>query len=1718
MFTHRLYLHDGLSLMTKEDRAALDKIKQDVQQSAAEAAGSAASAQEYSVSIDPDRINANVALKADNLYFDPDTSMLYLTSNGEIIGDGVTVSTTGGSGGNVNNAVLSLRNTTGWSFKNVSQSSTCKLSFTWSSLEDGISTGAGAVTVKVGGVLRYSSTVEQGDVEIDVSSYLSTGSNAVRVSVSDIYGNSRTIAFTINMITLTLTSSFDATVAYTGSITFPYVPTGAVEKTVRFILDGVEIGHAVTSVSGRQQSFVIPAQKHGSHTLLVYFESVIDGETVRSNGLYYDIICLESGNNTPVIVSSFRDTDAEQYVTFAIPYAVYNPQSLTSTVVLKANGLDVSTQTVDRTTQTWSYRPDTDGELKLSIECAGANGVVVKKEFKITVKETDITADAETENLALYLSAHGRSNNEAEPGNWSSGNIACEFSNFNFKTDGWHVDEDGATVLRVAGDARLTIPYKMFANDFRTTGKTLEIEFATRDVLNYDAVIMSCMSGGRGLQLTTQKATLISESSSIGTQYKEEEHVRLSFVVEKKSGSKLLLCYINGILSGSVKYPDDDDFAQATPVNISIGHNDCTTDIYCIRVYDNDLTRYQILDNWIADTQVGVERKARFERNNVYDDYGIVTTDTLKKDLPYLVVVCPVLPAYKDDVKTCSGYYVDPVDNTKSFTFENAEIDVQGTSSQYYYVKNFKIKFKGGFTLYDGNYAEKYQLNDKVVPTSTYTFKADVASSEGANNVVLAQIYNELCPVKTPPQRENHRVRQTIDGHPIALFWDNGSETKFYGKMNFNHDKGTAEVFGFSEGDESWEILQNGTELTGFRSADFSGTAWKTDFEARYPKDNVNIANLAAFAEWVVSTNADAATNEALPRAVTYDGIEYTTDSEEYRLAKFKMELKDRANVDALVFYYVITELFLCIDQREKNAFPTLWEDDPHWMMLFYDADSSLGIDNKGKLSFDYYLEDIDYTEAGDPIYNGQASTLWVNLRKCFYAEIEAEYKRLRTTIRSDGSGNPLLSYDVVNDLFEAHQGKWSEAIFNEDGYRKSIDPYVLNGDESYLPMLQGKKEQQRKWWLYNRFRYLDSKYNTGSSMTNRIIIRAHAQANIKLVAYTNMYGHVYYNAEMAEHRMVRGQEYEFEWAATGAEDTVIGINDADMLTSLSDLSQLMVETIDISKAIHLSYLKVGDAAEGYNNRNLKSITLGNNVLLKTIDFRNCSALTQSVDASGCTGLEEVYFDGTAITGLSLPNGGNLKTLHLPSTVTNLTLKNQTALTEFVMPGYSNVSTLWLENNSSVIDPLAIFNNMPAGSRVRMIGFNMTAENYSDISNLIAKFDSMRGLDENGNNTEYAQISGTIYIDQLTQPQLNAIAEAQVRYPSLTVLFNSIETYTVNFYDYDDTLLYTVENVAWGTAVEFVGDTPVRPNTSANEDWEFIGWDPDPTFVTENLDCYAQYKNNVAKTRLLLNKSISGSVENDVVTSIGGTAFANCTALTDVSFPNVTLLGHGAFLNCSGLTDVDFPSITSISESAFSGCSKLSKIAIPASVTTIYKDAFKNCNAIVDVYITDLEAWCNISMPYYTSNPLQYGANLYLNGALITNVEMLDSKLIASYVFNGYTSLTRMIAPNVSDVGTAAFNGCTSLSHVDFTAIGKILNNAFTGCTNLNVLILRAETIPWLTNSNAFTNTPIASGTGYIYVPSTLVSSYKTASNWSIYANQFRAIEDYPDICGEVSA
>ena len=498
---------------------------------------------------------------------------------------------------------------------------------------------------------------------------------------------------------------------------------------------------------------------------------------------------------------------------------------------------------------------------------------------------------------------------------------------------------------------------------------------------------------------------------------------------------------------------------------------------------------------------------------------------------------------------------------------------------------------------------------------------------------------------------------------------------------------------------------------------------------------------------------------------------------------------------------------------------------------LPYDFDTAIGINNEGALVFSYELEDTDHLTGGADIFNGQESVIWNNIRDAFGDELKAMYQTLRST--------GALSYAKVEQMFEEHQAKWPEAIFNEDAWFKYIDPLVNDGDGAYLDMLQGSKAEQRKWWLYNRFRYIDSKYNAGDALSDLIQLRGYAKADITVKPYADIYPAVKYGSYLVTQRGKRLVSTTLTCPLDNVNDTEIYIYSASQLASVGDLSGFKVGFANFSMATRLQEIKIGDPDSNYDNPNLASLTLGNNVLLKKIDVRNCSGLgdtskeghtQQTVDISGCSIVEEVYFDGTKITGLTLPNGGVLKKLHLPATITNLTILNQNAITEFVLPSYTNISTLRLENVPT-LDTKAILNSVSANTRVRLIGFTWEATNAAEIEALLDKLDTMRGLDENGNNMDTAQVSGTIHTNSLTGAQISSY---NARYPYLTVTADHTTSY-LTYANYDGSSTVKVVTCIDGVPQESAPSGPSRASTAANT-FTFIGWSKTPNSTTVDAD------------------------------------------------------------------------------------------------------------------------------------------------------------------------------------------------------------------------------------------------------------------------------------------
>lgn len=1462
------------------------------------------------------------------------------------------------------------------------------LTVSWSSMigegSEAEPTGNGTLYLSVNNKqVEVKSNCPQGEVTFNLDKYLTTGNNVIQVRCLDAYGTTGITVGTLNTVNLEIKSSFDGSIPYTNIIPFTYIPYGDVRKTVYFYIDDALHGTQIVNSTGESQNYQISSLAHGSHKFKVYFESTINGENVRSNSLEYDLMYYVEGNQTPIISSTFKDFEQEQYINFNIPYNVFIYNKNIYNVDLYVNNIKYQSLEVDSKTQFWGYKNDVPGNYELKIVCGET-----EKVFNIHINKSSIEVNAVSQGLALALTTSGRSNSEplAERIKWEDkvNNISCNLSNFNWSSNGWVNDESGNTALRLSGDARVEIPYKIFQNDFKNLGKTIELEIATSSVRDYSSTIISSLDGQNvdyydstttfvdydtrdsvfdvhldfeklkllnlslgssvltyteqgwslegeiinlidygitltekkltentaetfvlvgdnivlnyskqaiGFYVTPQVAVFRSQQSSLSSQYKEDEHVRLSFVVENssKDNNRIIWMYINGIASTAVQYSINDSFNQVIPTNIILGSNDVILDIYSIRVYNNALTSRQIVNNWIADTQNPALRAERYHRNDNYNADDRIVPDKLPSGTPYIFWDMNPLPQFKGDKRLGNTEYVDPLNPERSYISTNATYNVQGTSSSVYPTKNIRIKYKQDknypndkFTWYStdsGDPIKKFAVTPGGIPDNYFTYKVDFASSEGANNTELVRLYNDICKdlgVLTPPQYLNEKVRVGIDGFPIVAFHRYTTEegivkNDFLTKANFNNDKANEDVYGFAEGDQSWEITNNSANEAKFKlpaTVENFGNA----FEIRYPDeddfnyDEEGLSKLNALTTWLSSTNTEEATNEPLPEEVTFsytnagrgeDGSSSTTqvtktfthDTKEYRLNKFKAELENWFNLEATLIYYIFTLTYLMIDSRAKNAFPTYFAtrtNEPardnngniipntftdkgnRWFWLPYDFDTALGIDNKGKLAFDYHLEDTDMLD-GANVFNGQDSVMWNNLREMYSGEIGNMYAQMRL--------KKLFSYENTNKIFEDHQAKWSENIFNEDSKNKYITP--LRQGDNYLEMLQGSKDQQRKWWLYNRFKYMDSKYTAGETIQDFIQFRAFVEKgeikpNITITPYADIYATVSFANSASGVKSKRAKRNEpitienpFKLNETETDQETY-IYSASQLKSIGDLSPFHPEEVKVGKAVKLQYLKLGDGNSSYSNPHLTSLELGNNALLKTLDVRNCENLTQAIDLSNCINIEEVYFSGTKIQGLTLPDGGNLKHLHLPETLTSLILKNQPLLTDLELKGSKELKKLWFENiPSTSIDSQKLISEMSINSEIRLIGIDNKFSNVVTIYKFFEQLDKMKGLDAQGNSTNIENsVQGVINIDELAYSDYITLVNTEEKYfkkyHELKLNVTNIIC-TVNFFNSDE--LYHTQNIIKGNKVNFPAPgVPTKESTQA-EYYEFSHWD-----------------------------------------------------------------------------------------------------------------------------------------------------------------------------------------------------------------------------------------------------------------------------------------------------
>lgn len=277
------------------------------------------------------------------------------------------------------------------------------------------------------------------------------------------------------------------------------------------------------------------------------------------------------------------------------------------------------------------------------------------------------------------------------------------------------------------------------------------------------------------------------------------------------------------------------------------------------------------------------------------------------------------------------------------------------------------------------------------------------------------------------------------------------------------------------------------------------------------------------------------------------------------------------------------------------------------------------------------------------------------------------------------------------------------------------------------------------------------------------------------------------------------------------------------------------------------------------------------------------------------------------------------------------------------------------------------------------------------------------------------------------------------------------------------------------------------------------------------------------------------SVSFPVCTSVYSNAFAYCYNLISIDFPACKTVSNNAFFMCSKLTNVNLPVCEVLSTAAFMSCPSLSEISLPR-LKSAGQSIFANCKSLATAYLpvfndsraSSVFASCTSLSQAYMPKVNSVPDYCFSGCTNLVDVNVQNCISVGQQAFRACSLLESIYAPYCYSANINAFYNCYKLSDVKFGLFGTVpsscfafcsslksfmfyarcSNGAFSGCNSLeSVFVINASKSAASLGTSVFVNTPMSNSSylgyyGSIYVPSSVVSVYKSATNWTAYSNR----------------
>lgn len=1435
----------------------------------------------------------------DGGYQDED-GFIHLTKDGEDIEGFDPFKVAGGSGGSTGGSKITFACYTPPAFSVMESSAAAVIRFKFLSIdtETNMETGAGNLAISVGGVVKANVTIQQGDnLTVDVFKYLSTGSNAVKLTITDGYGSTASRNFTVTVENFTLEWSLKDTNKNTEDVLSFYItPTGSGKKTIYTYVDETLYATDTVNTSGRRLTKTISGLKHGAHTIEVYGTMETGGTELESNHLRAAVAQIK-GSVQPIVAVRWPSGELAQYTTVQIPFMVVDPANNPTEVQLIVNGIVQSTEKYDQSEQVWSYRPATAGNVALAVKCGT---VTAQKTVVVTGIGTDI--EEVTDGMEIKMDPSEMTNLTG----WKYGDYGISLSaNFDLINGGLQVDEDGVHCIRITAGDRLTLNYPLFTGDARKTGKSAKIIYKVQDSSNKEAEVIRCMSQGIGLLAKANNAYLSGDQTTIKMSLCEDEKTELDINIQQDAEDRLLYMWEGCSTFSYNQYAANESFTHTDNVGITFGSDDADVFIYLFRAYGRDLTDNEIRANYIHDGSTGTEILSRKERNDIYDGSGKIDVEGAASKNPnvhFITINAERMTIGKKDKVTGSINHICVAGGNEHKWTAPMEMTVQGTSSVEHAETaggNLKFKLKQGITLEDGVHKDGYAMHgeDKSIPINILNFKKNIASEDHIVNMMCAEWYNKYQPSIRQERIDDPRVRDCLEAVMCAVFFHNtGStavkvgpdivqpdETVFFGLGNLCTDKDAENAFQYEP--IVIEVKNNTEPQVRFKSDDLTGANFDNNFEFRYLDTN-QYTEEQAKALWqkvqtfVCACDFTQATNAALPNDVSINGQLFQTDTAEYRKAKWRAEAADHFDMQGLYWHHNDTLFHLLRDNRAKNMFWSYRPDTGKWSLKFnWDNDTGHCRNNEGYVDIEPGY--LDYDTIGNAyVFNAADNVIFQNLRECNFAELQAAY------IERESAG--AWNIDTLYQYAKENQNYICESLWIEDAQHNAIRTMQNLGTTAYLERATGKLQLHLKKSLTFQKALVDSYYCASASTGDSASFRGYTPTEwsgvkpsglVTITPYTDMFINILAGSTAYRERAYAGKPVEIDVSAA-LNDTEIYLRNAGWVMEIGSLAGLYLGQVEASKLKRVRVLLIGSDADGYRNTNFTTASFDNCKKLEVLNMGGLVNAKKAFDFSPNIYLRKLYTKGSGITGITFAKNGRVKEAHLNG-VASLVMKGLGMLQTFDMENYGSLASLIVED-SPAVDSYELTKSASNLTRVRLLDIEWKVPTVA--YEVLMRLHKAHGIDDDGYDTDYGTLTGAVYFSSISASRYENIVKA---IPEITFTYGDyLEEFTVKFRN-DDGTEYpdaTQKVEVGGKATDPVAAGMIKTPTKApsiDYTYEFYGWDMSLDYIIKETTFTAVYK-EIPRVMTVVYKDYNGDVlQTDKVPARGSTKYRGADLVRD---------------------------------------------------------------------------------------------------------------------------------------------------------------------------------------------------------------------------------------------